>query len=133
MSSELILLVFSELQNMLIKIVYYYWVDSVTCLPSFQKINWIGASVAWKIITIFNRDKECRKCKMMNVTYLWYNDVITLLSKTLQEDLHFPSELNLPMKLYFVLTTSFIFANYFLYWISWIFLFNSECFVEFAT
>lgn len=45
---------------------------------------------------------------MMNVAYLWYNSVITLLSKTLQEDLLFAPELNVQMKLYFTLSTSLI-------------------------
>lgn len=46
---------------------------------------------------------------MMNVAYLWYNSVITLLHKTLQEeDLLFPPELNVQMKLYFTLSTSLI-------------------------
>lgn len=52
---------------------------------------------------------------MMNVVHLWYNSVITLRSKTFQEeDLLFPPELNVQMKLYF--SKHFInFGNYLLY------------------
>lgn len=45
---------------------------------------------------------------MMNVAYLRYNSVITLFSKTLQEDLLFLPELNVQINLYFTLSTSLI-------------------------
>lgn len=45
---------------------------------------------------------------MMNVVHLWYNSVITLLSKILlEENLLFHPELNVQMTLYVTLNTSF--------------------------
>lgn len=71
---------------------------------------------------------------MMNVIHLWYNSVITLFTKTLQEeDLLFPPELNVQMKLYFTLSTSLILVIIyfikFLQYSFWFYMFSSACYL----
>lgn len=97
---------------MLIKIISCCWVGSVTCLPSLPptpQVNPMNNSICWTRNNYFALKgiKICSLSTVKNGMLLCYKSVITFCNKKQYKAILFlHPKLNLPIKLYFTLTTS---------------------------